>query len=854
MITAHLRSLQLVSVLLCFHFAAASDTLRINDADYFASPTLNVMVFDDYYPEGHQGGISIIQHGHRIATNGDLRLSRDPGQWQPVPAKLEREVIRDQQSIVAKLRFPDASKTMKGFNPMPDPGVDFTYQIEVVGISDGVEVRVHLDEAMPDSLAGKLRFNLEIFPTLVFGKSFVMDETTGLFPRQPNGTVLHQQDGRLEVSALATGHHFTLAPEDPLHRLTITSEATPMELLDGRARHNNGWFVLSSLLPEGAGQNALVWQIRGHADPHWAPPTTLLVSQVGYHPEQEKIAYVECAATIDPAHTDLVLERFNATEGWTVVMQQAPENWGSFLRYAYGRMDFSTVRTPGLYRLRYGAAESHAFQISQTLYDRHVWQPTVEYFLPVQMCHMRVNEKYRVWHDLCHEDDALMAPVNINHFDGYVQGPSTLTDFNPLEPVPHLNQGGWHDAGDYDLRVESQAGTVYALAQAWEQFRPDIDQTLVDYETQVVEIHHPDGKPDVLQQIEHGLITIVNGYETLGRLYRGIITPSLRQYVLLGDASAMSDGKVFEGETEPLLKQGVWYQQVTNAQTARMDPHELESEFSVVEPELDDRLVFTEENPYRSIEVGAALACAVRAMRGYDDALAERTLRVAEALWQSYHKSEGDRLWPSKTKLAAELAKTTGDSIYTTFLQEHRTQILASFERAGAAIALAVAVLDDPEFTSAATEKAREFAAQIQDLQQQTPFGVPYQPAIWGDGWKIQRFGMQQYFLHQCWPDLFPRENLFKALNFILGCHPGPNPASFVSGVGSTSVLTAYGINRADWSFIPGGAVSGTALIRPDFPELLEWPYLWQQTEYVMGGGATHFMFMAMAAQALLSE
>ena len=129
MITAHLRSLQLVSVLLCFHFAAASDTLRINDADYFASPTLNVMVFDDYYPEGHQGGISIIQHGHRIATNGDLRLSRDPGQWQPVPAKLEREVIRDQQSIVAKLRFPDASKTMKGFNPMPDPGVDFTYQI-----------------------------------------------------------------------------------------------------------------------------------------------------------------------------------------------------------------------------------------------------------------------------------------------------------------------------------------------------------------------------------------------------------------------------------------------------------------------------------------------------------------------------------------------------------------------------------------------------------------------------------------------------------------------------------------------------------------------------------------------------
>ena len=35
------------------------------------------------------------------------------------------------------------------------------------------------------------------------------------------------------------------------------------------------------------------------------------------------------------------------------------------------------------------------------IYARGVWQPVLEYFLPVQMCHMRVNEKYRVWHDCC---------------------------------------------------------------------------------------------------------------------------------------------------------------------------------------------------------------------------------------------------------------------------------------------------------------------------------------------------------------------------------------------------------------------------------------------------------------------
>ncbi|MBR6415242.1 MAG: hypothetical protein IKS22_03955 [Bacteroidales bacterium] len=39
---------------------------------------------------------------------------------------------------------------------------------------------------------------------------------------------------------------------------------------------------------------------------------------------------------------------------------------------------------------------------------------------------------------------------------------------------------------------------------------------------------------------------------------------------------------------------------------------------------------------------------------------------------------------------------------------------------------------------------------------------------------------------------------------------------------------------------------------RQDFPELLEFPYLWQQTEYVMGGGSSHYMFLVLAAQSLL--
>jgi hypothetical protein len=32
---------------------------------------------------------------------------------------------------------------------------------------------------------------------------------------------------------------------------------------------------------------------------------------------------------------------------------------------------------------------------------------------------------------------------------------------------------------------------------------------------------------------------------------------------------------------------------------------------------------------------------------------------------------------------------------------------------------------------------------------------------------------------------------------------------------------------------------------------LLEWPYLWQQTEYVMGGGTTDYLILALAANHL---
>ena len=49
--------------------------------------------------------------------------------------------------------------------------------------------------------------------------------------------------------------------------------------------------------------------------------------------------------------------------------------------------------------------------------------------------------------------------------------------------------------------------------------------------------------------------------------------------------------------------------------------------------------------------------------------------------------------------------------------------------------------------------------------------------------------------------------------------HAPASNISYVSTVGTKSKLMAYGNNRADWSFIPGGLVPGFIVVNPDLPE-----------------------------------
>lgn len=825
---------------------ASAQTFQLNSDGYFNAGGTDVMAFSDFYPEGHQGGVCVIMNGHRIATNGDIRLEATPGQWQPVPKQLSRRV--EGGKIVTTLCYPDSSRHMTGFNPMvyPDWHVNYTVTVEPQGKS--ILVTVDLDTPVPDFLLGKAGFNLEFFPGELFGKPWLMDGQSGIYPQQPNTPLLQvptnrghdgnyfagrgqkaylaQLDGTgysplraddIIAAPYAIGRKFTSRPDDRSQRLTVESLTGDLKLYDGRMNHNNGWFVLRSEIAPGATKGAVRWLITPAVDETWRYPAVIQTSQVGYLPQQPKRIVIETDKRETTAG-NVQLVRIGA-DGETVVREMPAQVWGHFLRYRYLTADFSDVTEPGLYQVRYGDSRSSVFRIADNVYERGVWQPVVEYFLPVQMCHVRVAEKYRIWHDACHLDDALMARVG-NHIDGYDQRPG-LSKYKEGERVPGVNIGGWHDAGDFDLRVESQAGEAYILALAYEQFRPDIDVTAIDQARHRVEIHEPDGKNDILQQVENGAFTVVRTYQALGRLYRGIICSTLRQYAMLGDAAAMTDGVASD----------------------------------------DDRWIFTEDNPMRALSTAAQLAGAARVLRGFNDPLAGECLGIAAELYRQTQVN--DRMAGMKLQAAVELYLTTGESEYLDFILAQQDAIVKNIARTGWFTARIAKQLEAKSlakgigsrdrktyraFVTAFRTALADYKAQLDRQAAETPYDVPYRPSIWGAGWDIQRFGFEYYFLTNAYPDIFPKETVYNALNFVLGCHPGSNTASFASGVGARSATVAYGLNRADWSYIPGGVVSGTALIRPDFPELLEFPFLWQQTEYVLGGGSSHYMFLVLAA------
>ncbi len=820
-----------------------NNQLKLNDQGYFEETGFNVFVFSDQYNgmffDEKTAGIELIHHGVRTATGGAVRLKPTPEQWDQIPKVVDRKVDKASNTIEVTLRY---------------EAFDFDSRLVVTPKDQGVSISVYLDKPLPAELEGRTGLNLEFLPSAYFEKTYLMDGQPGIFPLYPSGpmvvkpagTQIRQFEGYstfddrgrgeyVEPDPIAIGKTLVLAPEDPERHIDIHSLTADLMLLDGRNVAQNGWFVVRTLIPAKATGKVAEWYLRPHTIPSWKRTPVIGFSQTGYHPDQQKISVIELDRNDTPLPKASVYQ-VTASGDEVEKLTGDVKPWGEYLRYRYATFDFSSVKDPGLYVIKYGDQKTDPFPVGPEVH-KDIWYKTLDVWFPVQMDHMFVNEAYRVWHGAAHLDDARQAPVNIQHFDGYRMGPSTETKYKPGEHIPGLNVGGWFDAGDYDIRTGSHSSTIMYLVDTWENFKPERDETLVDQARRFVDIHHPDGKADILQQIEQGALALVAQHRAFGRAIPGIIVPHLHQYHHLGDGSTQTDGLLYNPELEPHQTDG----------------------FSSGTP--DDRWAFTNKSAANNYVSSAALAAASRALRGFNDPLADECLADAEKAWNDEREApaSNEAGFMAAFRQSAELTSTlqlliaTKDQRYADRFDE---LIWPALDRAlGRSISTAVRAV--PYLDSAFKEKLQPYVVKYKDeaagLYKQNPYGVPITTGGWAGNQTVINWSVTNYHLHKEFPEIFGPEYVYRGLNYILGCHPTSN-VSFVSGVGTRSKKIAYGNNRADYTFIAGGVVPGVLVLKPDFPEnKLDWPFLWGENEYVIDICA-EYILLSNAVDHLLGE
>ena len=825
------------AVLLASCSGTAEQDFVLNDSEYFEKQGVNVLVYSNLFNGGFNdeknSGIEIIHHGVRTVQGGAVRLSSTPEQWDLVPATPSRTVSKEDSSIEVAMRYED---------------YDFDSRVVVTAKGEAFEISVFLDEPLPEKLVGHAGFNLEFLPSQYWGKTYVVDGRPDRFPRyaasetvtKPNSEKPRQFKGYktyddrgtgryIDPLPLEQGREFIIAPDAPERMMTISSDDSDIMLYDGRMLAQNGWYVFRSELPADKVGKVITWTVEPNSVKGWVREPNIGFSQVGYMPDQPKIAVIELDKNYKSEKTAQVI-KVETDGNETVAFKGKVSNWGRYYKYNYDRFDFTELKEPGVYYIKYGETKTNNFIINDNVYDK-ITDATSDIWIPIHMNHMYVNEGYRVWHGEPFKEGYRQAPRNTDHFDLHDQGPTTDTRFKDLELIPGLNVGGYFDAGDFDIETHSNISVVQNLVRAWELFRSDRDQTFVSQEQRYVDLHRPDGTPDILQYIEHGVLNLVAQAEILGHMSQTLSNSVLDNYHHLGDAGSLTDGLPYNPALKP-------YEVAKDGKSSGTP---------------DDMWAFTSRDPYRDFNAATMFAAASHALRGYNDALADRALKQSKRLLKEAAELMAKRPQNGNTSrngaggnISAnlQLYVATGEQEY---LDKFETMLWPSLDR-NVNRSLQTALDAIPYLGEEYKEKLRpyveEFKTFIEDLEKDNPYGVPIGLGNWAGGGQVLNHGTTVCYASKYYPEIIDKAHAYKVAEWFFGRHPYHN-YSLVATVGAARPKEVfYGNNRADFSFIPGNVAPGVLFRHPDhFENYDDWPFLWGQNEGTIGGNTSYLIF-----------
>ena len=804
-----------------------SQGLTLNDLEYFECQGVNVLVFSNSFNGGFNdeknSGIEIIHHGVRTIQGGAVRLNKTPEQWDLVPRMTNRKVDRENGSIEVSMRY-DATAlggAAAGFKE------DFDSRVVVTGKGKAVEIAVWLDKSVPEKLAGEAGFNLEFLPSQYWLKTFTMDGRLNRFPRyatsqtvtRPNSEKPRQfkgfktyddrgTDRFVDPCPIETGHNIIMASESPERMIRISSNDAELELYDGRMLAQNGWFVLRSVLPKGKTGKVITWTVEPHAIPNWIREPNIGFSQIGYMLEQPKVAVIELDKQ-DKPQACATLFRIKDDGTTEQAFRGNIKEWGPYFKYNYVKFDFSSVRQPGIYYIQYGNTKTNNFLIDEHVYDK-ITDATTDVWVPIHMNHMYVTEGYRTWHGEPFKEGYLQAPPS-DHFDLHSQGKTTDTKYKPMELIPGLNIGGFFDAGDFDIETGSNINVVQNLIRAWELFKPQRDETFVSQEQRYVELHRPDGTPDILQYIEHGVLNLVAQAEQIGHMASTLSNSILDNYHHLGDAASITDGLHYD----PSLK-----------------PYEVSAD-GKRSGTPDDMWAFTTQNPRLDLQAAGVFSSAARVLRGYNDELADRAQKQADRL-----RKEADGLIAQNPRRRDRQAEA--DNNWLTGIGEgNYRDVVRNLQTMLDSIPM-----KDDAYKQKLRPMVEHYAEYIHSFDKQNPYGVPIGLGNWAGVNAVLNFGITINYAHLYYPDIVSKDEVYRVVNWLYGCHPYHN-YSFVAVVGAARPKQVfYGNNRADFSFIPGNVAPGLLFRKPDhFENYDDWPFLWGQNEGTIVGNTQYIIF-----------
>ena len=855
----------LSTIMISFCACASAQDLRLNEQDYFERQGVNILVFSNNFNGGFNdeknSGIEVIHHGVRTVQGGAVRLNNTPEQWDLVPKTTSRKVDKANKSIEVGLRYDD---------------YDFDSRIVVTAKGKAVEIAVWLDKPVPEKLAGEAGLNIEFLPSQYWLKTFTMDGRLNRFPRyatsqtiaRPNSEKPRQfkgfktyddrgTDQFVDPLPLETGHSITVATDTPERMIKISSSDAELKLYDGRMLAQNGWFVLRSVLPKGKTGKVVTWTVEPNAVPGWIREPNIGFCQVGYIPGQPKVAVIELDKKDKPQATASLI-RIKEDGTTEEAFKGDIQSWGPYFKYNYVKFDFSAVKEPGVYYIQYGKTKTNNFLIDAHVYDK-ITDATTDVWVPIHMNHMYVTEGYRTWHGEPFKEGYLQAPES-DHFDLHRQGPTTDTKYKPYELIPGLNIGGFFDAGDFDIETGSNINVVQNFIRTWELFHPQRDETFVSQKQRYVDLHRPDGVPDILQFIEHGTLNLVAQAEQIGHMASTLSNSVLDNYHHLGDAASITDGLHYD----PSLKR---YEVSADGKRSGTP---------------DDMWAFTTRSPQLDLRAATMFAAASHALKGYNDELAERALtqskrlmkEATELIAQRKQQAEDDFSWidgfegrqmgakPDKKrqKLMERSRKNReqlGDMATNLMLYgaTQEKQYLDNFEKQiWDALELYLAsnmqtALDAvPYMDEAYKQKLRPYVEKYRDyvksFDTNNPYGVPIGLGNWAGVNMVLNFGITINYAHIYYPDIVSKDETYRVPNWLYGCHPYHN-YSFVAVVGAARPKQVfYGNNRADFSAIPGNVAPGLLFRQPDhFENFDDWPFLWGQNEGTIAGNTQYVIF-----------